>query len=411
MTNSKAGELLKTRDFGLLWTGQVVSQIGDGMHKVALLWFVYMLTGSALKMTIVGVLQTIPPLVWGPVVGVYLDRSSKKSVMIWVDAIRALLVLLIPGLRALNVLTLGRLYMLVFLLSVVSTVFGPALASAVPLIVDRSKLTAANALIQSTTNLGMLLGPAVSGVAIAHVGVQNVLFADAATFLVSTLCLIPIRMQHAVSPGPQRVAGTFLAEILAGFRFVVVHQRTVRRLMLTSTFFSLGMSAFVFLLPIVANDLLRVGPVQLGWLWSALGAGTLVASAALSLVNQGDLRYRLWIVAAALAVGGLATCTLPRLDTPLLAGALVAAIGGSTALFTPIVWALLQELTPAHLLGRVFTAFSTGGMASATVGILGAGWLADTFGPVISLTSTGLVLILAATVTLSWTRRITRSPA
>ena len=103
--------------------------------------------------------------------------------------------------------------------------------------------------IQSTTNLGMLLGPAVSGVAIAHVGVQNVLFLDAATFLVSTLCLIPIRMRHAVAPGPPQVAGTFLAEILTGFRFVV-HQRTVRRPMLTSTFFSLGMSAFVFLLPI-----------------------------------------------------------------------------------------------------------------------------------------------------------------
>ena len=85
-------------------------------------------------------------------------------------------------------------------------------------------------------------------------------------------------------------------------------------------------------------------------------------------MNQGDLRYRLWIVAAALAVGGLATCALPSLDTPVLAGALIAAIGGSTALFTPIVWALLQELTPAHLLGRVFTAFSTGGMASAMVG-------------------------------------------
>ena len=222
--------------------------------------------------------------------------------------------------------------------------------------------------IQSTTNLGMLLGPAVSGVAIAHVGVQNVLFLDAATFLVSTLCLIPIRMRHAVAPGPPQVAGTFLAEILTGFRFIVVHQRSVRRPMLTSTFFSLGMSAFVFLLPIVADDLLRAGPVQLGWLWSALGAGTLVASAVLSLVNQGDLRYRLWIVAAALAVGGLATCALPSLDTPVLAGALIAAIGGSTALFTPIVWALLQELTPAHLLDRVFTAFSTGGMASAMVG-------------------------------------------
>src|SRR6476661_2275268 len=55
-------DLLKTKDFGWLWAGQVVSQLGDGLTKVALLWFVYSLTGSALKMTLIGVLQTIPPL-------------------------------------------------------------------------------------------------------------------------------------------------------------------------------------------------------------------------------------------------------------------------------------------------------------------------------------------------------------
>ena len=191
--------LLKTRDFGSLWAGQLVSQIGDGLHKVALLWFVYALTGSALKMTIVGLLQTIPPLVGGPLVGAYLDRWPKKSVMIWVDAIRALLVLLIPVLHALDALTLERLYTLVFLLSVVSAVFGPALSSSVPLIVDRPQLTAANALMQSTGNIGMLLGPAVSGVGIALVGAQNVLLLDAPTFLVSTLCLIPIRIRHPAS--------------------------------------------------------------------------------------------------------------------------------------------------------------------------------------------------------------------
>ena len=404
--------LLKTRDFGSLWAGQLVSQIGDGLHKVALLWFVYALTGSALKMTIVGLLQTIPPLVGGPLVGAYLDRWPKKSVMIWVDAIRALLVLLIPVLHALDALTLERLYTLVFLLSVVSAVFGPALSSSVPLIVDRPQLTAANALMQSTGNIGMLLGPAVSGVGIALVGAQNVLLLDAATFLVSTLCLIPIRIRPPASRIQERGPGRLAAEIRMGFRFVFVQHRLVRRLMVTSIAFSLGASAFTFLLPVVASDLLRVGPVGLGWLWSSLGAGMLVASVALAVVNQGGLRRRLRIVAAALAVGGVATFTLTRLDTPAMAGALIAAIGGSSAVFTPIVWALLQELTPIDLLGRVFTTFSTGAMAAAMVGIMGAGWIADTFGPMIGLTSIGLVLMVGATITLCWSRSCDpRSPA
>jgi MFS family permease len=119
--------------------------------------------------------RTIPPLLFGPLIGVYLDRLSKKKVMIWIDLLRTLLVLLIPTLYAAQALTLERLYILVFLTAIVSTVFGPALASAVPLIVERSRFTAANAFIQSTTNIGVLMGPALSGLGIALIGAQNVL--------------------------------------------------------------------------------------------------------------------------------------------------------------------------------------------------------------------------------------------
>jgi len=63
-------QLLKTRDFGLLFWGQMTSQIGDSLNRVALLWFVYQMTGSAMKMVMIGLLQTIPPLILGPVVGV-----------------------------------------------------------------------------------------------------------------------------------------------------------------------------------------------------------------------------------------------------------------------------------------------------------------------------------------------------
>src|SRR6185295_2670511 len=167
-----------------------------GLNKVALLWFVYELTGSALKTTMVGLLQTLPPLVLGPLIGVYLDRWPKKQVMIWVDLVRTVMVGLIPLLYALDALSLERLYLLVFVTAIFSAVFGPALASAVPLIVPRARLTGANALLQTTTTIGGLVGPAVSGFGIGLIGSQNVLFVNAATFLVSVLCLLPIRVRE-----------------------------------------------------------------------------------------------------------------------------------------------------------------------------------------------------------------------
>lgn len=129
--NNRGWRLIRTRDFGLLWWGQVTSQIGEGLNKVALLWFVYELTGSAMKMTMVGLLQTIPPLLFGPVIGVYLDRWPKKQVMVWVDVIRAGLTFLIPALYAVDALSIERLYLLIFVTSIVSTVFGPALVSTI----------------------------------------------------------------------------------------------------------------------------------------------------------------------------------------------------------------------------------------------------------------------------------------
>lgn len=111
---SRGWRLINTKDFGLLWWGQTTSQIGEGLNKVALLWFVYELTGSAMKMTMVGLLQTIPPLLFGPLIGVYLDRMPKKAVMMWVDMLRALLTLLIPTLYALDSLSITGLYGLIF---------------------------------------------------------------------------------------------------------------------------------------------------------------------------------------------------------------------------------------------------------------------------------------------------------
>ena len=400
--------LLWTKDFGMLWTGQAISQIGDGLSKVALLWFVYELTGSALKMTVIGLLQTIPPLVLGPLIGVYLDRLPKKMVMIVVDLVRTLTVLLIPLCYAFDVLTLERLYVLVFLNSIVSTIFGPALSSAVPLIVDRSQLTSANALIQSTTNVGVLLGPALGGLGIAVVGVQNVLYFNAAAYFISALCIIPIAVRDSHAVNRLGVLSTpIIKDLAVGFRFVFIQHRIVFALMITAVLYNFAISAFVFMLPVVAKEVLQVGPLELGWIWSALGIGMLAASLWLAWVPQGDFRNRIGRIAMFLAVGGLAVCSLGLIETPVLASTmlLIGVIGGTTSVYYPVVSATLQEVTPEHLLGRVFTTFNTGGMASAMVGMAGFGWASDEIGPAASLVGIGLALLLTAMVTIHVSRR------
>ena len=407
---SRGWRLITTRDFGLLWWGQATSQIGEGLNKVALLLFVYELTGSAMKMTMVGLLQTIPPLLFGPLIGVYLDRLPKKAVMVWVDLLRALLTLLIPVLYAMDTLSIEGLYGLIFLTSVVSTVFGPALVSAVPLLVRPAELMSANALIQGTNNIGMLLGPAISGIMIALINAENVLFVNSATFLISALCLMPVRFAVSRMRGMEGTSSVW-EELRAGFRFVFAQRSMVLTLVIISSLYNLGVSAFVFILPVYAKEFLQVGPVQLGWLWSALGVGMLAASTWLAWRKQSDMQGRLRIVVRGMTIGGLAVCSLSFLETPLVAAGIVVIVGGSTAVLNPIVWALLQEVTPEHLIGRVLTTFSVGSMASAMAGMTGFGWVADAIGPAASLVGLGLVLLLTAAVAVPCARNACAVPS
>jgi MFS family permease len=327
--------------------------------------------------------------------------------MVWVDLIRTLLTLLIPALYGLGVLSLVGLFILIFLTSVVSTVFGPALTSAVPSLVRRSELVSANALIQGTNNIGMLLGPAVSGILIALIGAQHVLYVNSVTFLISALCLIPIRSNEklAHTQKASTLSGSLLSDLSVGFRFVFRDRSTVFLLVIISALYNLGASAFVFVLPVYATELLHLGPVQLGWLWSALGIGMLMASSWLALNPKNDVQSRMHILVGGTTMGGMAVCTLGLLESPLIAAGLVTLVGAGAAVLNPVVWALLQESTPSHLMGRVFTTFSTGSMAAAMVGMSGFGWVADAIGPAASLIGLGLVLLLTAYVATYFARQ------
>ncbi|MFY4727970.1 MFS transporter [Nitrospira sp. BLG_2] len=391
--------LLLTRDFGLVWSGQLISQIGDGISRLALLWFVYAVTGSPLKTSIIGLLQTIPPIVLGPIIGVYVDRLPKKVLLITSDVLRALLIGLIPCLIPVESFTVTVLYVLVLLHAIATAVFGPALTAAIPAFVPKTQFTAANALLQSTTSLGIIFGPALSGLGIAAYGSQEVLCLNAATYMISAGCLAWVRFKKPASQISARAARpTMLQDLVEGFRYSVVTQPTILLLTGTAALYTFGTSALTALFPVFARKMLGLGPIEVGYLWSAVGIGLFATSIGLLWATHWTLKDRMLLITGSSVLSGAALCALTGTLDPYIAGLLMGLVGCGMGAFTPIAWGIIQELAPKQMVGRVLGLYGTGSMTAAIGGISAFGWITEQQGPETGVLGIGLVLLVTALV-------------
>ncbi|MGQ0811772.1 MAG: MFS transporter [Nitrospiraceae bacterium] len=398
---------LLSRDFAFVWSSQLISQVGDGVSKLALLWFVYSITGSALKTTVIGLLQTIPPILFGPLIGVFVDRLPKKPILIVADVLRAVLLGLIPCWISVENFTVEYLYLLVFLHAVASAVFGPALIASVPVLVAGSQFTAANALLQSTTSIGVILGPALSGIGIAALSSQEVLCFNAGAYLLSAACLVPIRLlRHTIPSAVGHPRLSSLRELAEGIRFAFVGQRTIPLLIVMAALYTFGTSAFSTLFPVFGRKLFNLGPVEVGYLWSALGVGLFLTSLGLVWLTEWKLNRRVQVIAVSSAVSGAALYGLLVATDPVIAAVLMGIIGGGTGALTPIAWGVLQEMTPRHMVGRILALYTTGAMIAAITGILVFGWVTQEFGERASVIGIGLFLLMTAVVGTLFSRRI-----
>lgn len=403
--------LLLGRDFGFVWWGQLISQVGDGITKLALLWFVYSITGSPLKTTVIGMLQTIPPIVFGPLIGVYLDRLPKKPILIGTDLLRGVLIGLIPCWVPPSAFTVERLYVLVFLHALATAVFGPALTASIPHLVKRSQFTAANAWLQSTTSLGIIVGPVISGIGIAALSSQQVLCVNAATYLLSALCLIAVRLPHSPYSSDRHLIApsSTLNDLVEGFRFA--KQPLILLLIVTAALYSFGTSAFSTLFPVFGRKMLDLGPVEVGYLWSALGIGLLFMSIGLIRLTEWDLWKRLQVIAVSSVVSGCALFILAGAPDQVAATMCMILIGGGLGVFTPIAWGVLQEVSPDRLVARILTIYGTGAMTAAIAGMTMFGWITQQFGERASVMGIGVVLVSTGVVAVGFSRWIRSSPA
>src|SRR5215210_7061224 len=183
-------QVLRQRDFSLLWFAGLISLIGDMMLVIALPVAVYDLTGSALATGGILIARSVPTLLLGSIAGVFVDRWDRRLTMVVANLVRAPILLLLLAVDSADRLWL--VYVVAFLSSIFSRFFRPAENALLPRLVAEDDLIPANSLNSLNNNLSLLLGPALGGLIAARYGLGGVALADAASFLVAGAMILAI---------------------------------------------------------------------------------------------------------------------------------------------------------------------------------------------------------------------------
>jgi MFS family permease len=294
----------------------------------------------------------------------------------------------------------------VFLYGIATAMFVPTLSSSVPFMVSRPQFTAANALLQSTTSIGIIMGPALSGLGIALSGSQEVLCINAATYLASVACLLPIRpISVPARSRPDNRFTTLMRELLEGVQYAGKH-RSIQLIILMASLYTLAAGAFTTLFPVFGKKLLDLGPVEVGYLWSWLGVGLLLISMLLVRLTTWEMRRRIQAISLSGLIGGAALCGLVWTHDLLGATLLVAIIGMGLGMWTPIAWGMIQEISPAHMVGRVMAIYTAIATAASMVGMTVFGWITESYDEQTGLIGIGSVLFIMAVVAAGFKGRI-----
>lgn len=389
-TATRSGEFSKTylsmdRPLFLLLTGQLISQTGENLYRVALLWFVSLSSHHVADMVIVGVLQTLPPLLFGGPGGVLLDRHDKKRIMIAVDLLRALGVLLIPLLAGLHLLTHTLLFVLVFLISALSGLFGPALSSILPMIVPREHLLRGNALLQTTGQAGLLAGPVIAGLLAVVWSASGEMLLTGVTFFLSAVILLFIRTPAVTAPDlalPAESPATpdrpgMIEELAQGVRFVLAAPRPLLPAFLFMTLFGIVTGPINIMLLILSRHVLSRGAEGFGDLTGAFGAGMLLSTLLLTFYTPRNV---IRFVVGGFALAGLLSFAVGETRSYSTDLALFFFWGAAVNVVSPLSQTMIQHLTPRHLLARVLTVMSVGFLVGILLGILLFPPLSSTWG-------------------------------
>ena len=394
-------EAFRHRDFRLLWSGQVVSLIGDAAFFTALGWRAFTLVGSS-RLGIVFLAQAVGLLATLLIGGALADRIPRRTMMIASDLARFAVVAALAAVDATGHLTFTLLIVLTLLNGLGDGFFFPAVGGIVPLVVEQGRLPSANSLIGVARWGSFVVGPAIAAGLYSATGSSVVFAIDAASFLVSAALLWRLQAR-AVQPETRE--GTF-KEIASGVRYVA----KIPWLWVTITLFAvilmLQLAPQQVLMPALVHEHFDRGVGAYGFLVTVFGIGTVSGTLAFGQLQprrrRGLVNYSFWLVNS-LAIAALALSPWYQL------AALFALVRGFCVGFGVAMWeTMLQELVPDHLLSRVVSLDFFGSFGLMPVGLAFAAAIAGLASPGTIIASGALISagMIALTMTRSWLRAV-----
>lgn len=347
--------LWKHPDFVKLWVAQTTSQFGTRISLLAIpLTAVLTLDASAFEMGLLTAVSQAPFLLVGLFVGVWVDRLRRRPILIVADLGRFLLLMAIPLLATLDLLRMGHLYGIVFLVGILTVFFDVANQSYLPALVGRPHLTEANSKVEMSRSVAQFAGPGVGGLLVRLVTAPIAIVLDAATYLFSALFLGFIRTSE---PAPaQREGGKGMIREIRDGLITVVGNPLLRPIAgctaTTNLFGSVGRA----LLVLYATRTLGIGEAMLGVIFMVGGLGALLgASAAASIVERLGVGRT---IVASILLGTSRYMLVPLAQGPLFVAVPLLMSAQALGAFCGTVYninqvSLRQTITPDHLLGRM----------------------------------------------------------
>jgi MFS family permease len=378
MSSNPFRVLQQHRNFRLFWLGQTLSLVGSWMQTMAQGWLALELSNSPLVVGIVAAASSLPIVLLSIAAGVVVDRADKLRLVTVAQTMLLLEATALWWLTWSGRVTIGWLVTLAAIGGVIGSFEIPARQSMVIELVGREQLRSAIALNSTGFNLGRIIGPSLAALVIARAGIAWCFAVNALSYLAVLVGLLLIRLPRPrvepLAPTPSPLEG-----VREGVRYIR-DTPTVRALIRLIAVFAVLGAPYLALMPVVARDMLGLGPGGYGLLLASVGVGGITG--ALWLAARGDLeRGRGQLLAQAAFAFAALLIAFAFVRSAYVAYGFLLAIGFTMIVTNAVSNALLQHLVPDAMRGRIMAAYSfiVVGL-SQTVGAFGGGALARTFG-------------------------------
>jgi MFS family permease len=352
------------RPLRFVFAANLISMVGSGMNSAAVAWYILQATHSEMALGTFAVLQTLPAMLMLPFTGVVIDREDRRRLVMWLDAIRALIIVAVAILAFQHRVRVWQLYLMNTLVAAGFWMFWPTITALIQELTPESEFVQSNTFLLAGVQGGFLIAGAIVGFIYDHIGLGGVLLLDVSTYVVSFLCYFAVRKGRHVVIRPQELRADLVAaetqferfwrEMREGLHFLRDH-RAVVFLGISWALFVGAMVTGVVVTPSLSDRVFHAGAKGYGWLNAGWGTGAFVSALyAPQLISRLGGRR-----AIAFSMALLAVCVAfaPISGFLVVAIATYFTMGSARGVGGVAMNTSLMEMVPKHLMGRVQNSF------------------------------------------------------